>query len=155
MTMLKGLMMAMVVGGFGFVTSSEQLAQAASSPLHSLPSRFQSTQLQSPAQVAAVAPAAQPASEVRPAVTQPAPYVQPGEPPANLRRLKAIEVPVPLRAKLHKLLQDHGNEPIGSLVPTEFEGRRYIARLEIHYHPEGGPVRPWGNHRGVSLFVEQ
>jgi hypothetical protein len=26
--------------------------------------------------------------------------------------------------------------------------------IEIHYHEPGGPLKPWGPHHGVSLFVE-
>lgn len=86
---------------------------------------------------------------------KPVPYTQPGEPPAHLRRLTAPEVPVPMRAGLHTLLRQHSDAKVGALIPTTFDGKTYIARIETHYHPEGGPVRPWGNHRGISLFVER
>ncbi len=86
---------------------------------------------------------------------KPVPYTQPGEPPAHLRRLAANEVPVPMRAGLHTILRQNRDKKVGALITTTFEGKVYIARIETHYHPEGGPVRPWGNHRGISLFVER
>jgi hypothetical protein len=86
---------------------------------------------------------------------KPVPYTQPGEPPAHLRRLSATEVPVPMRAGLHTILRQNRDKKVGALIPTIFEGKEYIARIETHYHPEGGPVRPWGHHRGISLFVER
>jgi peptidoglycan L-alanyl-D-glutamate endopeptidase CwlK len=34
------------------------------------------------------------------------------------------------------------------------DGRTYIARLERHYHPPGGALRPWGPHKGISILRE-
>jgi peptidoglycan LD-endopeptidase CwlK len=38
----------------------------------------------------------------------------------------------------------------GIVLPS---GEAVIARLERHYHPPGGSMKPWGYHRGVSLFA--
>lgn len=45
-------------------------------------------------------------------------------------------------------------EPYGTEVPFQIGGVRYVARIEEHYHPPGGPRKPWGYHGGVSLFLE-
>jgi hypothetical protein len=45
---------------------------------------------------------------------------------------------------------------LGSEVDSEIvlaDGSRIVARVEQHYHPPGGTMRPWGRHLGVSLFA--
>lgn len=42
--------------------------------------------------------------------------------------------------------------PIGTEIPLEVHGRMYIARVETHFHEIGGPKRPWGYHRGMTLY---
>ncbi|HEU4405865.1 MAG TPA: peptidoglycan-binding domain-containing protein [Polyangiaceae bacterium] len=69
------------------------------------------------------------------------------------RRVRNEEVTPELTDQAKRLLKHHWHEPYGSEYPFEVGGRRYVGRIEQHYHPPGGPLRPWGYHPGVSLFV--
>lgn len=45
-------------------------------------------------------------------------------------------------------------EPFGAWVPfVHSDGRQMGVLLERHYHEPGGPLRPWGPHKGASVFV--
>ncbi|HYP87592.1 MAG TPA: hypothetical protein VEQ59_05555 [Polyangiaceae bacterium] len=92
------------------------------------------------------------------AITAPLEIVTP--PPADLRlenpklrRMQKAEITPAMLARAAKLVREHYAKPVGTQVEVEVEGKRVIARLERHFHPEGGPVKPWGFHPGVSLFV--
>ena len=52
-----------------------------------------------------------------------------------------------------RLIREHHQDRPGTEIPFEVAGESYVARVERHYHPEGGPVKPWGYHPGISLFV--
>jgi hypothetical protein len=66
--------------------------------------------------------------------------LQPGETtPAIEQRAKAI-------------LDANREAAIGTELTFEIDGRRYLARIEEHYHEPGGPHRPWGRHRGVTVY---
>lgn len=43
-----------------------------------------------------------------------------------------------------------GNIQIGAFA----DGRGLLALTEWHFHPPGGPVKPWGWHHGITLLVE-
>lgn len=72
----------------------------------------------------------------------------------SLRRLRNAELTPALTGQARRILAAHHHEPYGSEFPFELEGVRYVARIEEHYHPPGGPLRPWGHHPGFSLFVD-
>ena len=44
-------------------------------------------------------------------------------------------------------------KPVGTNVDIQVDGKHFVARIERHYHPEGGLIKPWGFHPGVSLFA--
>lgn len=44
-------------------------------------------------------------------------------------------------------------EPFGTFETFVHDGKRYAAALEEHFHEPGGPVKPWGPHKGISLFM--
>lgn len=44
-------------------------------------------------------------------------------------------------------------KPFGTDIPFEMDGKSYVGRIERHYHPPGGELRPWGEHPGCSLFI--
>jgi hypothetical protein len=69
------------------------------------------------------------------------------------RRLRNEEVTPALSEFAKAVLREHSREALGREFPLESGGRSYFARLEEHYHPPGGTMRPWGYHTGVSLFV--
>ena len=70
----------------------------------------------------------------------------------RLRRVKHEELSADLIAVSAELIKSH-HKRVGSEVPVEISGKQYIARIERHFHPEGGRAKPWGYHPGVSLFV--
>ena len=69
------------------------------------------------------------------------------------RRMRDPEVSLAARKQAKAILDAHWREPLGSEFPFDDAGRSIIARLEQHYHEPGGPLRPWGYHTGVSLFI--
>jgi len=43
----------------------------------------------------------------------------------------------------------------GTLMPfTGGDGKTYATWIEQHFHPPGGPVRPWGYHHGVTILAQ-
>jgi hypothetical protein len=77
------------------------------------------------------------------------------ERPQALRPLDDDELTRPLVRQAERILDERSNDPIGTEIPFVHQGRRYVARLETHYHPVGGPKRPWGPHRGVTLLTPE
>jgi N-acetylmuramoyl-L-alanine amidase len=71
-----------------------------------------------------------------------------------IRRLRNSELMPALTAQAKRILALHHHEPFGSQFRFAIDEVRYVARIEEHYHPPGGPLKPWGHHPGVSLFVE-
>ncbi|HEY6558473.1 MAG TPA: M15 family metallopeptidase [Polyangiaceae bacterium] len=69
------------------------------------------------------------------------------------RPLKDGELNAGLIAEAKRILNAHWQDPFGSEFPFEFAGASYLGRIEQHYHPPGGPRRPWGYHPGVTLLV--
>jgi hypothetical protein len=71
----------------------------------------------------------------------------------GLRRMQKSEIsPAMLQMAAH-IVHKHYAKPVGTEVTVDVEGKQVIARIERHFHPEGGPVKPWGYHPGVSLFI--
>jgi hypothetical protein len=76
------------------------------------------------------------------------------------RRGESTElVPVPqsevtpeLAAAAQRLLERNPGAPFGSEFSLENQGKRYVARIEEHYNEPGGSERPYGHHRGVTLY---
>jgi hypothetical protein len=62
------------------------------------------------------------------------------------------EVTPELAAVAKRLLEEHPEAPFGTQFSLEYAGKNYIARIEEHYHEPGGPERPYGHHRGVTLY---
>ena len=52
-----------------------------------------------------------------------------------------------------QVVRQYYAKPVGTNVDIQVEGKHFVARIERHYHPEGGPIKPWGFHPGVSLFA--
>lgn len=74
--------------------------------------------------------------------------------PGALRRIKQSEV-TPAITKKAMEIRDQYARPAnyGMEIPFEADGKQYVARIEQHYHPPGGPMKPWGYHAGVSIFA--
>jgi hypothetical protein len=71
----------------------------------------------------------------------------------KLRRMQKDEITPALSALAASIVRKHYAKPVGTTIEVELEGKRVIARIERHFHPEGGAAKPWGFHPGVSLFV--
>lgn len=67
--------------------------------------------------------------------------------PPGYKTMKG-QIPAGVVARAKGLL----SQPMGTEVPFELEGRRYMARLEPHYHPPGYQGGPNGWHKGVSVY---
>jgi hypothetical protein len=50
------------------------------------------------------------------------------------------------------ILDENDGAAFGTEVPFEVDGQSYIGRIEEHYHEPGGPKKPWGRHRGVTVY---
>jgi len=103
-------------------------------------------------------------ADVAPTPQASAPLVAPLEiitpPPADLRlenpklrRMRTEEISKGMLEAAAKLVHKHHAKPVGTQIEVEVDGQRVVARIERHFHPEGGPVKPWGFHPGVSLFA--
>jgi hypothetical protein len=80
--------------------------------------------------------------------------LKPDEPepaiPPEYRRMKDGEVSDELKAAAPAFL----SLPYGSVVPVpNIADQDVLAGIELHFHTPGGPVKPWGWHKGVSLFI--
>jgi hypothetical protein len=71
----------------------------------------------------------------------------------HLRRLTGREMNRALVEHAKDIIQKHHQDAFGTEIPFEVAGKRYVGRVERHYHPEGGPLKPWGFHPGCSLFA--
>jgi len=82
------------------------------------------------------------------------PAAAPGqERPTEIRRMRFSEVDSSLGRRARQILDDTRDRPLGTEVVFTHRGRTCMARIERHYHEPGGSARPWGWHRGISLFV--
>jgi hypothetical protein len=91
------------------------------------------------------------ASDVAAIVDVPAPA--PVAKQRRLRRLKHRDLNMDLMLVSADLIKRHHAKRIGSEIDVEIAGKPYVARIERHFHPEGGAIKPWGFHPGVSLFA--
>jgi hypothetical protein len=73
----------------------------------------------------------------------------------GLRRLKKAETSPAMLKLAASIVKRHYSKPVGTEITVEVEGQQVIARIERHFHPEGGAVKPWGFHPGVSLFIKR
>lgn len=71
--------------------------------------------------------------------------------PAPGRQLSSRELTRELVRKAREILSSQ-YLPLGAEIPLEVHGRVYIARVERHFHEVGGPKRPWGYHKGMTLY---
>lgn len=71
----------------------------------------------------------------------------------TLRRLTNSEVTPRISAEAKRILKAHHQDPFGTEIAFDADGLAYVARIEEHFHPPGGPIKPWGHHPGVSVFA--
>jgi hypothetical protein len=70
---------------------------------------------------------------------------------AAIRPLRTDELNPELVKRADDLLWNHPS-PVGVDVPVEVNGKSYVARFAYHYHEFGGAKKPWGYHKGVTLY---
>jgi hypothetical protein len=70
---------------------------------------------------------------------------------AAVRPLRPEELNPELVQRADDLLWNHPS-PVGVDVPLEVNGKSYVARFAYHYHEFGGAKKPWGYHKGVTLY---
>lgn len=73
----------------------------------------------------------------------------------GLRRLKKAETSPGMLQVAASIVKRHYAKPVGTEITVDIDGKQVVARIERHFHPEGGPVKPWGFHPGVSLFIKR
>lgn len=73
----------------------------------------------------------------------------------KLRRMRKAEISPAMLEVAARVVKQHHTKPVGTQIEVDVDGKHVYARIERHYHPEGGPVKPWGYHPGVSLFCER
>jgi len=142
---------------FGAVVASSANTKTAAA--RSNPAPFTANQLQAPtASVSSVPANASSAPPAMALVAAPSEVIT--APPADLnlenpklRRMQRQEITQGMLATAAKIVRKHYAKPVGTQIDVEVDGKHVIARIERHFHPEGGPVKPWGFHPGVSLFV--
>ena len=75
-------------------------------------------------------------------------------PPVVMRKLTPEELTPELIRKSTDVLWKF-DSPVGSEIVLEAEGKSFIARFEEHFHEVGGPQRPWGLHKGITLYAAE
>jgi hypothetical protein len=68
------------------------------------------------------------------------------------RPVRGEEMTPEIAQRAREILDGYSGAPFGTEVPFEIDGQPYIGRIEEHYHEPGGPRRPWGRHRGVTVY---
>jgi hypothetical protein len=97
---------------------------------------------------------AQPAV-ARAAATASAAQAKPVRRERRLRRLKHSELSTEMMLASAEIIRRHHGARVGTEIDVEVDEKPFVARIERHFHPVGGAVKPWGHHPGVSLFVER
>jgi peptidoglycan hydrolase-like protein with peptidoglycan-binding domain len=73
-------------------------------------------------------------------------------PSPGLARITQAQVTPAITAGAVLILGAHWTDPIGTEVPFTADGKPYVGRIELHFHPFGGALKPWGYHHGVSVY---
>ena len=74
--------------------------------------------------------------------------------PLTMRRLMPEELTPELIRKADDLIWNH-DAPLGTEIILDADGKPFVARFEEHYHAVGGPKRPWGAHKGITLYAAE
>jgi hypothetical protein len=68
------------------------------------------------------------------------------------RPVRGEEMTPEIARRAREILDGNNEAAYGTEVPFEIDGQSYVGRIEEHYHEPGGPRRPWGRHRGVTVY---
>lgn len=72
----------------------------------------------------------------------------------ELRRVRNEELNPGLIAKAVDVQSRLRMLDYGAEESFEMDGMVYVGRLERHYHTPGGDLKPWGWHKGTSLYLQ-
>jgi hypothetical protein len=89
------------------------------------------------------------AVDASPPVASEAPAPSPTKPVTR----RPAETTPEIIAKATELLWANDSASIGTEFPFDMNGRRYVARIEMHDNPDGDPGRPQGEHKGMTVYV--
>jgi hypothetical protein len=144
----------MVLALGALLVSAANSKSAEARPSHTNLRAFKASTTVTATQAALPALADEPAP-VAVAVAAPAELITPPHLLENrgLRRLKKAETSPAMLVAAAQIVKKHYAKPVGTEITVQIEGKQVTARIERHFHPEGGPVKPWGFHPGVSLFI--
>lgn len=73
-------------------------------------------------------------------------------PSPGLLRISDAQVTPAITVGAERVLAADGRRDIGTEVAFQADNRTWVGRIELHYHPFNGTMRPWGYHHGVSVF---
>lgn len=141
------------IGVLGLATLVLSLLGPGVASVSAKPAAMQLTVLKRAVVPAVVAPAAVAPVVAAPAV--PEAVAAPVVAKRRLRRVRQHELNTTLMLASAELIKKHHAQRFGTEIEVEIVGKRYVARIERHFHPEGGAIKPWGYHPGVSLFSIQ
>jgi hypothetical protein len=68
------------------------------------------------------------------------------------RAVRGGEMTPEIAKRAREILDANSGAAYGTEVPFDIDGQSYIGRIEEHYHEPGGPRKPWGRHRGVTVY---
>jgi hypothetical protein len=103
---------------------------------------------QAPETITQALPPAHIAPEQKPVSAPPPPPTA-----ARYRHLRNAEVTPQLGKIARNILITYRSSSYGTGYHFNHGGRSYMGRIEEHYHPPGGDKRPWGHHKGVTLYT--
>ena len=73
-------------------------------------------------------------------------------PSPGLTRIQQSQVTPAITQAAVAILAAHWSDDIGTEVPFTANAKSYVGRIELHFHPFGGSMKPWGYHHGVSVY---
>ena len=73
--------------------------------------------------------------------------------PAKAATRRPAEITPQIVAKATELLWANDSAKIGTEFSFDMNGKRYVARIEMHDNPDGDPERPQGEHKGMTIYV--
>jgi hypothetical protein len=70
----------------------------------------------------------------------------------GLARLTDAQVTTAISNGAVAVLDSYWDFPVGTEIPFFADNNSFVGRIELHYHPYGGSIKPWGYHHGVSVY---
>lgn len=70
----------------------------------------------------------------------------------KLRRIKTRELSLETIQLASKIVREHYRDAVGTEISFDAGDKHFVGRIERHYHEFDSKGRPWGFHKGCSLF---